>query len=44
VTDDSPRFARLASRFLGYALPKPEWISPDELPTSSPVDAYRQAG
>src|SRR5207253_595374 len=43
VTDDSPKFARLASRFLGYGIPKPAWVSPDELPTSSPVDAIRRA-
>lgn len=43
VTDDSPKFARLASRFLGYEIPRPALVSPDELPTSSPTDALRQA-
>jgi glutamate racemase len=43
VTDDSPKFARLASRFLGYDIPRPALVSPDELPTSSPTDALRQA-
>ena len=31
VTDDAPRFARLASRFLGFEIPTPTWVSPDEL-------------
>jgi glutamate racemase len=31
VTDDPPRFARLASRFLGFEIPPPTWVSPDEL-------------
>ena len=31
VTDDPPRFARLASRFLGFDIPTPTWVSPDEL-------------
>lgn len=31
VTDDPPRFARLASRFLGFEIPAPTWVSPDEL-------------
>lgn len=44
VTDDSPKFARLASRFLGYDVARPTWVSPDDLPHSSPVDdAIRQA-
>lgn len=44
VTDDGPKFARLASRFLGYEIARPVWVSPEELPTSSPVeDAIRQA-
>ena len=44
VTDDPPRFARLASRFLGFEIPPPTWVSPDELystavpgPVSIPV-------
>jgi glutamate racemase len=31
VTDDSPRFARLASHFLGFEVGTPTWVSPDEL-------------
>jgi glutamate racemase len=31
VTDDPPRFARLASRFLGFEVATPTWVSPDEL-------------
>jgi len=31
VTDDSPRFAMLASRFLGITVAPPEVVSPDEL-------------
>jgi len=31
VTDDPPRFAKLASRFLGFEIPAPTWVAPDEL-------------
>jgi glutamate racemase len=31
VTDDSPRFARLASHFLGFSVAAPTWVPPDEL-------------
>lgn len=31
VTDESPRFAAQASRFLGVKLPEPTWVSPEEL-------------
>jgi glutamate racemase len=31
VTDDSPRFKVLASRFIGHAIDPPKWVSPDEL-------------
>jgi glutamate racemase len=31
VTDESPRFEKLASRFLGYEIDPPTWVSPDEL-------------
>ena len=42
VTDDPPRFAKLASRFLGFDIPVPTWVSPDELyatalPATPPV-------
>jgi glutamate racemase len=43
VTDDSPRFARLASRFLGYSIPGPQWVSPEELVASTPARVLRQA-
>lgn len=43
VTDDGPRFARLATRFLGHEVPKPTWVAPEELETASPVDALRRA-
>ncbi|HVT88511.1 MAG TPA: glutamate racemase [Tepidisphaeraceae bacterium] len=31
VTDDSPRFAELASRFLGVTIETPQWVPPAEL-------------
>jgi glutamate racemase len=31
ATDDSPRFARLASHFLGFEVPPPTWVPPEEL-------------
>jgi glutamate racemase len=39
VTDDSPRFGKLASRFLGFDVPAPTWVSTDEL-----YDAVRPKG
>jgi glutamate racemase len=43
VTDDSPRFAELASRFLGITIAPPHWVPPAELyGLSSPV-ALREA-
>jgi len=45
VTDDSPRFARLAAHFLGFAVAPPTWIAPDELyATTSASQPLRQAG
>ena len=38
VTDDPPRFARLASRFLGFEIPGPTWVSPDELYSTAAPD------
>jgi glutamate racemase len=43
VTDDPQRFARLAPRFLGFEIPEPAWVSPDELyatklPAPAPVE------
>jgi glutamate racemase len=31
ATDESPRFTKLASRFLGFEIDTPTWVSPDEL-------------
>ncbi len=31
VTDESPRFARLASRFLGFTVAAPTWVAPETL-------------
>jgi glutamate racemase len=31
VTDDPPRFERLASRFLGFEIDSPTWVSTDQL-------------
>jgi hypothetical protein len=31
VTDDSPRFGMLASRFLGFEVEPPTRVAPDEL-------------
>ena len=43
VTDDSPRFARLASHFLGFEVAQPVWVSPDELYAIAPAPTMRQA-
>lgn len=43
VTDDSPRFARLAARFLGHEIERPHRVSPDELPISSAIETLRAA-
>jgi glutamate racemase len=31
VTDDPPRFERLATRFLGFEIDSPTWVSTDQL-------------
>jgi glutamate racemase len=31
VTDDAPRFGKLAERFLGMSLPMPVWVPPEDL-------------
>lgn len=31
VTDDAPKFGKLASRFLGFDIAEPTWVSPDDL-------------
>lgn len=41
VTDDPPRFKRLASRFLGVPIDPPTWVSPDELYAVRPPDPGR---
>jgi glutamate racemase len=45
VTDDSPKFAALASRFLGVEIDPPTWVTPEDLATrTSPPPLLRQAG
>ena len=41
VTDDSPRFAMLASRFLGINVLPPELVSPDSLYANATADEIR---
>ena len=43
VTDDGPRFAALASRFLGLSIDPPTWVSPDELSEIDEPVELRQA-
>jgi glutamate racemase len=43
VTDDSPRFAVLASRFLGFDVPAPTWVPPDDLISVGPISEIRRA-
>jgi hypothetical protein len=35
VTDDSPRFAKLAAHFLGTAVNPPTWVAPEQLYSAS---------
>lgn len=44
VTDESPRFVALASRFLGFKIDPPTWVSPEELLTQRASVQLRQAG
>jgi len=54
VTDDSPKFRTLASRFLGVEIDPPTWVTPEELaagaappqflPVSIDEDPVRRAG
>jgi glutamate racemase len=37
VTDDSPRFAALASHFLGFPIDSPTWVPPETLYGSTPM-------
>ncbi len=41
VTDDSPRFATLAARFLGLNVPPPQWVPLEELHAHGPARAGR---
>jgi glutamate racemase len=43
VTDNSPRFAALASRFLGVRIDAPRWVSPEELHALGSQPQVRQA-
>lgn len=43
VTDDSPRFARLASRFLGMKIDPPTWVAPESLYAAEPPTIIREA-
>ncbi len=44
VTDESPRFAKLASRFLGFEIDAPQWVPPELLYASERArDEYRPA-
>ena len=42
VTDDPTRFGKLAPRFLGFDIPEPTWVSPDEL-YATPLPAVARA-
>ena len=42
VTDDPVRFGKLAPRFLGFDIPEPTWVSPDEL-YATPLPAVTRA-
>jgi glutamate racemase len=45
VTDDPQRFGRLASRFLGFDIPEPTWVCPDDLyATALPSPATAAVG
>ena len=39
VTDDPDRFARLAPRFLGFAIERPTWVAPEDLYAALPEPA-----
>ncbi|HEX3356752.1 MAG TPA: glutamate racemase [Tepidisphaeraceae bacterium] len=43
VTDNSPRFAKLASRFLGIKIDSPRWVHPDELHAATIEPSVREA-
>lgn len=43
VTDNSPRFAGLASKFLGVRIDAPRWVPPDELHAATIEPAVRRA-
>ena len=43
VTDNSPRFATLASKFLGIRIDAPRWVPPEELHAATLEPAVRRA-
>lgn len=43
VTDDSPRFAKLASAFLGMKIEPPTWVAPEMLYAAEPPATVREA-
>jgi len=43
VTDNSPRFAQLASKFLGIRIDAPRWVPPEELHSDAINASVRQA-
>jgi glutamate racemase len=43
VTDNSPRFAGLASRFLGVRIDPPQWVPPEDLHAANAEPAVRRA-
>jgi len=43
VTDNTPKFASLASRFLGVRIDAPQWVAPDDLHAASIEPSVRKA-
>jgi len=43
VTDDSPRFAKLAAKFLGVKINPPTWVAPETLYAAEPPAVVREA-
>jgi glutamate racemase len=43
VTDDSPKFSELASKFLGFEVDPPTWVKPEELYNQHSAALLRQA-
>jgi glutamate racemase len=40
VTDDSPKFAQLASHFLGFGVQSPTWVPPEEFYKHEPASPF----